>query len=60
MKVAPESMRVAATVAKWEQWAEMAFPETGSYVVPGALVPVRFEGGTGTYVEPNIWMRHSV
>ena len=33
-------------------------PEEGDYVVPGALVPVRFEGGRGTYVEPNVWMRH--
>jgi hypothetical protein len=24
------------------------------------LAPVRFENGTGTYVEPNVWMRHQV
>ena len=60
MRVAPESMRVAATVAKWEQWAEMAFPETGSYVVPGALVPVEIdrERDEGLYLEPNVWMVH--
>jgi hypothetical protein len=28
--------------------------------VPGALVPVQFTNGRGTYVEPNLWMRHSV
>jgi hypothetical protein len=29
--------------------------------VPGALVPVRIdrERDVGTYVEPNVWMRHS-
>jgi hypothetical protein len=36
----------------------MSFPEDGEYVVPGALVPVRFEAGVGRYVEPNVWMRH--
>ena len=30
----------------------------GDYVVPGALVPVRFEDGVGRYLEPNVWMRH--
>ena len=33
-------------------------PRTATTSFPGALVPVRFEGGTGTYVEPNIWVRH--
>jgi GNAT superfamily N-acetyltransferase len=60
VKVAPESMRVAGTVAEWEQWTEMAFPETGSYVVPGALVPVQIdrERDEGLYLEPNVWMVH--
>jgi GNAT superfamily N-acetyltransferase len=60
VKVAPESMRVPGTVAEWEQWAGMTFPETGSYVVPGALVPVEvdLERDEGLYVEPNVWMVH--
>jgi hypothetical protein len=60
LKVAPESVRVAGTIAEWEQWAEMAFPETRSYVVPGALVPVEIdlERDEGLYLEPNVWMRH--
>jgi GNAT superfamily N-acetyltransferase len=59
-KVAPESMRVTGTVAEWERWAEMTFPETGSYVVPGALVPVEIdlERNEGLYLEPNVWMVH--
>jgi hypothetical protein len=28
--------------------------------VPGALTTVRFESGKGTYVEPNVWLRHPV
>ena len=60
VKVAPKSVCVAGTVAEWEQWAEMAFPDTGSYVVPGALVPVEIdrERDEGLYLEPNVWMVH--
>ncbi|HEU5066400.1 MAG TPA: GNAT family N-acetyltransferase [Gaiellaceae bacterium] len=62
VKVAPESMRVPGTVAEWEEWAGMAFPESDMYVVSGALVPVKIdrERDEGLYVEPNVWMVHSV
>ena len=38
----------------------MRFPESGMYIVPGALVPVEIDhdANQGTYVEPNVWMRH--
>jgi hypothetical protein len=57
---APEAMRIPGTVAEWEEWAGMAFPESGHYVVPRALVPVEIdrERDEGLYVEPNVWMRH--
>ena len=51
-------MWVEGTREEWEAWTGMAFPDDGEYVVPGALVPVSFEGGRGVYVEPNVWMRH--
>jgi GNAT superfamily N-acetyltransferase len=58
--VAPRSMYVAGTAAEWERWTGMTLPETGSYVVPGALVPVEVdsERDEGVYVEPNFWMHH--
>ena len=37
----------------------MAFPDDGDHIVPGALVPVRFENAHGVYVEPNVWFRHA-
>jgi hypothetical protein len=57
-----ESMTVPGTVAEWEEWAAMPFPESGSYVVPGALEPVVIdrERDLGTYVEPNVWMLHRI
>jgi len=60
LDLAPRSMCVTGSREEWEEWTGLQFPEDGDYVVPGALVPVRFEGGRGTYVEPNVWMRHPV
>jgi GNAT superfamily N-acetyltransferase len=58
---APGSMVVTGTVAQFEEWTETLFPETGSYVVPGALdlVEIDTQADQGTYVETNLWMRHS-
>lgn len=40
---------------------DMSFPESGEYVVPGALQPVRIDlqKDLGVYEEPNVWMRHT-
>ncbi len=60
LAVAPRSLDIRGAVADWEQWTGIAFPETGDYVVPGALVPVAIdrERDEGRYVEPNVWVRH--
>jgi hypothetical protein len=58
----PESMTIPGSVADWESWTGMAFPESGDYVVPGALelVSVDRQADTGLYVEPNVWMHHRI
>jgi GNAT superfamily N-acetyltransferase len=58
--VAPDSLISEGTVAELEEWCGLAFPESGSYVVEGALVPVEIdrEADRGSYREPNVWMRH--
>jgi hypothetical protein len=60
LSVAPRSLDISGSVAEWEEWTGMSFPQDGDYVVPGALVPVGFEDGIGRYLEPNVWMRHEV
>ena len=62
LKLMPESLAVVGTVAEWEAWTGIAFPESGRYVVPGALQPVVIdrERDLGRYEDPNIWMRHPV
>lgn len=62
VKVCPRSMRIAGSIADWEQWTEMRFPDDGEYVVPGALAPVTIdrELDQGVYIEPNVWMLHAI
>jgi hypothetical protein len=56
----PRSLQIEAAVGDWEQWTQMAFPEDGDYVFPSGLAPLRVRRGTGTYGEPNVWMRHDI
>jgi len=60
VRVAPRSMVTRGTVAEWEEWTEMSFPESGPYVVPGAMAPLEIdvEADLGIYVEPNCWVVH--
>ncbi len=62
VKVAPRSMLIRGSAAEWEAWTGMRFPESGAYVVPGALVPITIdnERDCGEYVEPNVWVWHEI
>jgi GNAT superfamily N-acetyltransferase len=62
VKVADPSMLIESTIADWEKWTKMRFPETGHYIVPGALNPIEIdvEADRGRYIEPNVWMQHAV
>ena len=45
----PRSLHITGSVADWESWTEMAFPESGEYVFPEGLAPLRdrSRGGPG-------------
>ena len=62
VRVIPRAMVVVGTVGEWEKWTDLRFPDSGSYVVPGALQPVVIdrERDEGRYEDPNVWMRHRV
>lgn len=62
LKPEPRSVRVSGTVADWEAWTEMWFPESGEYVIPGgqATLEIDREQDAGRYWEPNVWMAHAV
>lgn len=56
----PRSLRITGTVAEWEQWTEMAFPDSGEFWFPGGLstLSIDREADRGSYWEPNVWMYH--
>jgi hypothetical protein len=58
--VIPHSLHITGTVAEWESWTDMQFPETGDYVFPAGLATVHIdrEHDAGEYWEPNIWIIH--
>jgi GNAT superfamily N-acetyltransferase len=62
LRVMPRAMVIAGSVAEWEDWTGMRFPDSGDYVVPGALQPVRIdrERNEGRYEDPNVWMKHAI
>ena len=57
-----EAMTIRGTRAEWEEWTGLKFPQSGSYTIPGALNPVEMDiqKDEGIYVEPNVWMQHSI
>lgn len=58
----PASMRIEGTIAEWASWTGMAFPHSGTYVPDGAIAPVTIdlEGDRGVYLDPNVWVVHSL
>jgi hypothetical protein len=62
VKIAPYSMTVVGSIADWSRWTGMAFNRSGEIAVAGALAPVMVsrEQDHAVYVEPNVWVRHSV
>ena len=62
LKTEPRSLQITGTVAEWEGWTHMPFPESGDYWFPGGLATVAIdrEADRGTYWEPNVWMHHAL
>ena len=56
LATARESQTLRAPVASWEDWAGLALPTTGQYVLPDAPSPLTIdrEHDIGTLVEANI------
>jgi len=62
IKPCHEAMTIPGTRAEWEEWTGMKFPQSGKYVVSGALNPIEIivEKDNGIYIEPNVWMVHKI
>ncbi|HVU76378.1 MAG TPA: hypothetical protein VHC67_02260, partial [Gaiellaceae bacterium] len=55
---AEEAMLIEGSLEEWRGWTGLDLPADGEAIVPGALVPVRFEHGHGVYREPCVWLEH--
>jgi hypothetical protein len=55
-------MRITGTVAEWEAWTAMRFPDDGEYTFPDGLATVAIDRGQdrGSYWEPNVWIVHDL
>jgi GNAT superfamily N-acetyltransferase len=62
IKVCHASKTIRGTRTEWEKWTGMKFPQSGQYVIDGALNPMKMEieKDEGVYVEPNVWMVHEI
>jgi hypothetical protein len=62
IKPCHKAMTILGTGAEWEEWTNLKFPQSGRYVISGALNPMEMnlEKDEGVYVEPNVWMVHEL
>jgi GNAT superfamily N-acetyltransferase len=60
--VAPATMTMSGSLGQWREWTGLPFDREGWVEVPKALVPVycSIEHDYAVYVEPNVWVRHSL
>ena len=62
LKCVDSTLKVEGSIEDWQAWTNMVFPESGHYIVEGALQPItiKVESDIGVYHDPNVWMQHKV
>jgi hypothetical protein len=62
VRAAPHSMEIRGSVADWEGWTGLSFPDSGRYVVATATSPVTIdrERDMGVYLDENVWIVHDL
>jgi GNAT superfamily N-acetyltransferase len=62
IKPCHEAMTIRGTHAEWEEWTKLKFPQSGEYIISGALNPMKIdiEKDEGVYIEPNVWIVHEI
>jgi len=60
VRVCPASMTISGTLTDWCTWTGIELTSSGTWEVPGALVPIHVsvEQDHAVYVEPNVWVHH--
>lgn len=62
VKASPRSMTMRGSVADWESWTGLSFPESGTYVIPNATstLVIDRERDDGVSEDENVWVVHDV
>jgi GNAT superfamily N-acetyltransferase len=62
IRVCHTSKTIRGTPAEWEKWTGIKLPQSGRYIIEGALnsMEVNLEKNEGLYIEPNVWIVHKV
>lgn len=62
VRASPRSMTIRGSVADWERWTGLSFPDSGPYVVPTATSPVTIDRDLdeGLYFDENVWIVHDL
>lgn len=62
LHVCHKAMHIEGSIEDWEGWTGIRFPHSGSYTIPHALnsLIINVEKDLGHYVEPNVWMVHTL
>lgn len=60
IKVCKQAMYIPGTVDEWKEWSGLDFQDSGNYIIPGALNPVKvdLDRNLVEYIEPNVWIQH--
>lgn len=58
----PRSMTMRGSIAEWEAWTGLSFPDSGEYVVRQGTGPVSIdrERDEGVYHDQNVWIVHAL
>jgi hypothetical protein len=62
VRASPRSMVMRGSIADWETWTGLTFPDSGPYVVTGGTSPVDIdrERDEGVYFDQNVWVVHDL
>ena len=62
VRAAAESMTIRGSVADWQTWTGLSFPDSGPYVVKGGTSPVAIDRDRdeGVYFDQNVWVVHEL
>jgi hypothetical protein len=62
VSICSESMTIRGVVDEWQKWTGLNFNSSGQYTIENALCPITIDlnKNLGEYIEPNVWIIHSI